>query len=541
MVGVARRRLSGGASPDCRSGDRIVELDGVAVTTAQSSSTAFTDRWARQLDLVYLRDGVRNEVFVDARSVPRIARQEVGLHRLFTGAAAYERVGRRGGGAPDRSRVSPTSPIRRVGSIVLLVTHFTQVRAADFRRHRHGSSRDDDRRTGAGVRTCGWPRRSRSRSGSSICCRFRRSTADARAFIVAEIVRGKPVDPEKEAMVHVAGFAALMALMLLVAFHDIARIASGQWGNVSDSAAPRAASRSSCRTRPAKSDAKSVWIGGDHPIVVQSMTTTDTADADKTLEQIYGLTMEGCEVVRVTVEGPARCRGLARDRPPFAGADRCRHSLRSQDGAGRDRSWRREVASQSRQHPRPEEDRRGRHRGEGARDSDSRRRQHGFARAAISRKRWATRAEAMVESALRHVEMLEEHGHTDIAISLKAHDVLTTVRRVPPDGSAVCASAERRTRCTSGITEAGLLRDGTIKSSIGLGILLFEGIGDTLRVSLADDPVEEIPVCWGILKSLGLREKGFEITACPSCGRAEISVLELGRAVEAIASRTPLR
>jgi (E)-4-hydroxy-3-methylbut-2-enyl-diphosphate synthase len=86
-----------------------------------------------------------------------------------------------------------------------------------------------------------------------------------------------------------------------------------------------------------------------------------------------------------------------------------------------------------------------------------------------------------------------------------------------------------------GITEAGLLRDGTIKSSIGLGILLWEGIGDTIRVSLADDPIEEVPVCWGILKSLGLREKGFEITACPSCGRAEISVLELGRAVEAIA------
>ena len=80
-----------------------------------------------------------------------------------------------------------------------------------------------------------------------------------------------------------------------------------------------------------------------------------------------------------------------------------------------------------------------------------------------------------------------------------------------------------------------MLRDGTIKSSIGLGILLWEGIGDTIRVSLADDPIEEVPVCWGILKSLGLREKGFEITACPSCGRAEISVLELGRAVEAIA------
>ena len=86
-----------------------------------------------------------------------------------------------------------------------------------------------------------------------------------------------------------------------------------------------------------------------------------------------------------------------------------------------------------------------------------------------------------------------------------------------------------------GVTEAGLPREGTIKSAIGLGVLLWEGIGDTLRVSLAADPVEEIPVCWGILKALGLREKGFDITACPSCGRAEIQVVELARSVEAIA------
>jgi len=130
--------------------------------------------------------------------------------------------------------------------------------------------------------------------------------------------------------------------------------------------------------------------------------------------------------------------------------------------------------------------------------------------------------------------MLEEHGHTDIAISLKAHDVMTTVHAY--------RLMDRRLRDRDtpyalhlGITEAGMLRDGTIKSSIGLGILLFEGIGDTIRVSLAADPIEEVPVCWSMLKALGLREKGFEITACPSCGRAEISVLELGRAVEAIA------
>ena len=88
-----------------------------------------------------------------------------------------------------------------------------------------------------------------------------------------------------------------------------------------------------------------------------------------------------------------------------------------------------------------------------------------------------------------------------------------------------------------GITEAGLPREGTIKSAIGLGVLLWEGIGDTLRCSLAADPVEEVPVCWGILKALGIREKGFDITACPSCGRAEIEVVDLARSVEAIAKQ----
>jgi (E)-4-hydroxy-3-methylbut-2-enyl-diphosphate synthase len=149
-------------------------------------------------------------------------------------------------------------------------------------------------------------------------------------------------------------------------------------------------------------------------------------------------------------------------------------------------------------------------------------------------KRFGLTPEAMVESALRHVEILEDLGHTDIIISLKAHDVATTVYAYR------LMDARLRERQTPyalhlGITEAGLLRDGTIKSSIGLGILLWEGIGDTMRVSLAADPLEEVPVVWGILKSLGLREKGFEITACPSCGRAEIDVLDLGRSVEAIA------
>ena len=287
------------------------------------------------------------------------------------------------------------------------------------------------------------------------------------------------------------------------------------------------------QNKTGKSDAKSVWIGGDHPVAVQSMTTTDTADADATLEQIYGLAMEGCEIVRVTVKDAPDAAGLPaivhRSPVPIVADIHFDHrmalaaieagvaKLRLNPGNIRDRAKTIEVVTAAKERGIPI--RIGVNMGSLAPDLE---------------KTLGLTAEAMVESAIRHVEILEELEHTDIAISLKAHDVLTTV--------AAYRAMDRRLREREtpyalhlGITEAGMLRDGTIKSSIGLGILLFEGIGDTIRVSLAADPIEEVPVCWGILKSLGLREKGFEITACQSCGRAEISVLELGRSVEAIA------
>ncbi|NNM98175.1 MAG: flavodoxin-dependent (E)-4-hydroxy-3-methylbut-2-enyl-diphosphate synthase [Candidatus Eremiobacteraeota bacterium] len=282
-----------------------------------------------------------------------------------------------------------------------------------------------------------------------------------------------------------------------------------------------------------KEDVKRVWMGGDHPVVVQSMTTTDTADADATLEQIYGLAMEGCEVVRVTVKDPPDAAGLPaivhRSPVPIVADIHFDHrmalaaieagvaKLRLNPGNIRDPKKVAEVVLAAKARGIPI--RVGVNMGSLAPDIEE---------------RLGHCAEAMVESALRHIEMLEEHGHGDIVVSLKAHDVITTVHAYR------LMDARLRDRNTPyplhlGITEAGLLRDGTIKSSIGLGILLFEGIGDTIRVSLAADPIEEVPVCWGILKSLGLREKGFDITACPSCGRAEISVLDLGRSVEAIA------
>jgi (E)-4-hydroxy-3-methylbut-2-enyl-diphosphate synthase len=287
------------------------------------------------------------------------------------------------------------------------------------------------------------------------------------------------------------------------------------------------------QNKTGKADAPSVTIGGDHPIAVQSMTTTDTANADKTLEQIYGLAMAGCEIVRVTVQDFKDAAGLpaivSRSPVPIVADIHFDHrmalaaieagvaKLRLNPGNIRDPKKTREVVELAKQRGTPI--RIGVNMGSLAPDLEE---------------SLGLTPEAMVASALRHVELLEELEHTDIAISLKAHDVATTVYAYRLMDQRL---RERNTPYALhlGITEAGLLRDGTIKSSIGLGILLWEGIGDTLRVSLAADPLEEIPVAWGILKSLGLREKGFEITACPSCGRAEIDVLDLGRSVEAIA------
>ena len=135
-------------------------------------------------------------------------------------------------------------------------------------------------------------------------------------------------------------------------------------------------------------------------------------------------------------------------------------------------------------------------------------------------------AAAMVESAMQHIKILEKYGFRDIAISLKASDVERTVEAYR------LLSAKVDYPLHIGITEAGTMFRGTVLSSVGLGILLYGGIGDTLRGSLTADPVEEIRVAWEILKSLGLRKRGITITSCPTCGRTEINLIELAKKVE---------
>ncbi len=132
----------------------------------------------------------------------------------------------------------------------------------------------------------------------------------------------------------------------------------------------------------------------------------------------------------------------------------------------------------------------------------------------------------MVESGLRHVAMLEKRGFHDIKISLKTSSVLNTV------AAYRLMSGKVDYPLHIGITEAGTLVRGAVKSAVGLGILLSEGIGDTMRVSLTHDPVAEIGVAYEILRSLGLRERGPEIISCPTCGRTEIKLIELAEKVE---------
>lgn len=279
-----------------------------------------------------------------------------------------------------------------------------------------------------------------------------------------------------------------------------------------------------------------ISIGGGAPVSVQSMTTTKTDDWAATLDQVHQLAEAGCEIVRISVpdaKAAAACRKikdgatvpLVADihfdhRFALAALDAGWDKLRLNPGNIRDEKKVREVVVAAKGRAIPI--RIGVNMGSLAPD--------------IVQTLGRTPA-GMVESALRHIRILEELDFGDIVVSLKAHDVRSTVAAYRLMAGLVDYPFHL------GITEAGTLRTGTVKSSVGLGMLLAEGIGDTIRVSLAADPIEEVPVCWEILKSLGIRERGVEITACPSCGRVQVDILKLAEAVEKITAeyRAPVK
>ena len=270
----------------------------------------------------------------------------------------------------------------------------------------------------------------------------------------------------------------------------------------------------------------SVPLGGGSPVVVQSMTCTPTVDADATLGQVNALVDAGCDLVRVTVpsrEALGPFERICRESPVPIVAD-IHFDYRLAIGAvragaaklrinpGNIGDWERvdaviDAAGEAGAAIRI---------GVNAGSLDKR----------IAERDDLTQPEKLVASSLEFVEHFEKRGFDDIVLSAKAHSVPTTIETY-----RALSRELPHVPLHLGVTEAGTVQQGTIKSAVGLGVLLAEGIGDTMRVSLTADPVEEPPVCWGILQSLGLRRRGPELVSCPTCGRTQVDLIGLAEEV----------
>ncbi len=278
----------------------------------------------------------------------------------------------------------------------------------------------------------------------------------------------------------------------------------------------------------------SVAIGGGAPVSVQSMTTTKTEDVQATLIQVHELATQGADIVRVAVPHEQDARALpeiAKEggvpiiadihfsvRLAMMAIESGVHGLRLNPGNMRNAKHVKQVAEAARERGIPIRI------GVNAGSLDKK----------LVAKHGRPTAEALVESALHEIALLEEHGFTDIKVSVKHQNVpeMIAAYRLLADETDVPLHL--------GVTEAGTPKQGVVKSSIGIGTLLAEGIGDTIRVSLTADPVEEVKLGKQILTSLGLREEGFDLVACPSCGRAELDVFKLAEEVEAAIEKMDL-
>lgn len=269
-----------------------------------------------------------------------------------------------------------------------------------------------------------------------------------------------------------------------------------------------------------------VQIGGGAPVVVQSMTCTPTTDAASTLAQVRELAEAGCDIVRVSVptkEALGPFGAICRESPVPIVAD-IHFDYRLAIGAvqagaaklrinpGNIGDWDRvdaviDAAGEA---------------GAAIRIGVN----AGSLDRTIAERDDLTQPEKLVASSLEFIEHFEKRGFADIVLSAKAHSVLTTL-----DTYRSLSREIPHVPLHLGVTEAGTVQQGTIKSSVGLGILLSEGIGDTMRVSLTADPVEEPPVCWGILSALGLRRRGPELVSCPTCGRTQVDLIGLAERV----------
>lgn len=266
-------------------------------------------------------------------------------------------------------------------------------------------------------------------------------------------------------------------------------------------------------------------IGGDNPITVQSMTNTDTRDIEATINQIKSLESAGCEIIRVAVvdEEAAKSIRFIKDKikiPLIAdihfdyrlailsmenGAD----GIRINPGNIGKAEYVKKVIDAAKMH-----------------DVAIRIGVNSGSLEKELKSKYGVSAKAMVESALKYQQFFEDKGFENMKFSLKASNVMMTIEAYRE------FSKRSDYPLHLGVTEAGTFFSGTIKSAVGIGTLLAEGIGDTLRVSLTADPVEEVRVGFEILKALGLRERGVDIVSCPTCGRCEINLVELAKKVE---------
>jgi (E)-4-hydroxy-3-methylbut-2-enyl-diphosphate synthase len=269
-----------------------------------------------------------------------------------------------------------------------------------------------------------------------------------------------------------------------------------------------------------------VKIGGDAPVAVQSMCNTDTRDPKATLAQIGKLEQAGCEIVRLAVpdEEAAKALGLIRKgtKLPLVADIHFSHSLALEAVKQGIDGLRINPGNIGGKEKISEVVRACKDRGIPIRIGVN----AGSLEKHLLEKYQHPTPEAIVESAFGHIHILEDLNFTDLKVSLKASDVLTTV------AAYRLFSEKSDYPLHIGISEAGTLFSGTIKSSVGLGILLSEGIGDTMRVSLTADPVEEVRVAYEILKSLKVRQRGVNIISCPTCGRTEIDIIGLAQEVE---------
>lgn len=278
----------------------------------------------------------------------------------------------------------------------------------------------------------------------------------------------------------------------------------------------------------------SVTIGGDHPVAIQSMTNTKTEDVKATVEQILRLEAAGCEIVRCTVPTMAAAEALKEIKKqihiPLVADIHFDYKMAIaaiENGADKIRINPGNIGSEERVRAVVEK----------AKEYNVPIRigvNSGSLEKSLLEKYGGVTAEGIVESALDKVHMIEAMGYDNLVVSIKSSDVLMCVK------AHELIAPQCPYPLHVGITESGTIYSGNIKSSVGLGIILHEGIGNTIRVSLTGDPVEEIRSAKLILKTLGLRKGGIEVVSCPTCGRTQIDLIGLANEVEKMVQEIPL-